>query len=483
MTLNELKKLVRRGEGPALEFKRSTAEQREALQTACAFLNGAGGKVVIGVKPDGTVVGQQVSDKTLREIAQHMQSFEPPVNIEIERIKVAPGLEALVLHVPGMRDTVPYVFEGKAYEQVHSTTRKMSQKRYEQLLLDRTHSKRRWENQPAEGITLKDMDREEVHRITDVIVSEGNLTGPAEKKLERLLDRLGVRENGEILRAAVILFGKRFLPNFPQCELMMARFKGTDKTEFMDQKSLRGPAFKLLEEAQIFCQRHLPLPGKIVPGELRRQDKPLIPPMALREILVNALIHRDYSIAGGSIHVAIFDDRLEVWSAGRLPTGITPEVLSKDHDSVPRNPIVADVFHRAGLIERWGRGTNRVIEQCRAAGIAPPTFREVGPSTVVTFKVPVRLVETPQDTPQVPDKYPTSTRQVADKLKLLTFCTSPRSIREMLSHMGLKDRETFMGNYLRPLLGDKLLAMTDPDSPQSPKQKYVATAKGLKQLK
>src|SRR2546426_6121776 len=142
-------------------------------------------------------------------------------------------------------------------------------------------------NTSAEGITPKDIDREEVLRIVDIIFSEGNLLGPAEKKLERLLDRLGVRVGGEILRASVVLFGKRFLPDFPQCELMMARFKGTDKTEFMDQKSLRGPAFKLLEEAQIFCQRHLPMPGKIVAGELRRQDKPLIPPLALREILVN----------------------------------------------------------------------------------------------------------------------------------------------------------------------------------------------------
>ena len=91
-----------------------------------------------------------------------------------------------------------------------------------------------------------------------------------------------------------------------------------------DQKSLRGPAFKLLEEAQIFCQRHLPLPGKIIPGELRRQDKPLIPLLALREILVNALIHRDYSISD-DVQVLVFDNRIEIISPGRLPGYVSLE--------------------------------------------------------------------------------------------------------------------------------------------------------------
>jgi len=128
-------------------------------------------------------------------------------------------------------------------------------------------------------------------------------------------------------------------------------------------------------------------------------DRPLIPPDALREILVNGLTHRDYTIAGGAVSLAIFDDRIEVWSAGRLPAGITPDALTREHDSIPRNPIIAEVFYRAGLIEKWGRGTNRVLAQCREAGIAPPEFREVSGSVVVTFRV--RVGQSPQVTPQV----------------------------------------------------------------------------------
>jgi len=118
-----------------------------------------------------------------------------------------------------------------------------------------------------------------------------------------------------------------------------ARFRSTDKTEFLDQRQLRGPAFKLLEEAMLFCQRHLPLPGDIEPGRLERVALLLIPPDALREIIVNALIHRDHTIASGAVSLAIFDDRVEVWSAGRLPVGITPDVLSREHDSIQRNPL------------------------------------------------------------------------------------------------------------------------------------------------
>ncbi len=288
MNLDDLRRLLAEGESETLEFKRSTGELREALEATCAFLNGQSGKVVIGVKPDGTLTGQQVSDKTLREIAQAMEGFEPPVRIEVERVRVQPGHDALVFHAEGPRDTIPFTFHGQAYERIQSTTRKMPQKRYEQLLLARAHSKHRWENQEAEEITLRDIDREEVFRVAETARSVGRLVGPTEKNLTTLLERLGVAKDGKPLRAAVVLFGKRFLPDYPQCELRLARFRGTDKTEFLDQRQLRGPAFKLLQEAEIFCQRHFPLPGHIEPGKMERVDRPLIPPDAMREIMVNA---------------------------------------------------------------------------------------------------------------------------------------------------------------------------------------------------
>ena len=150
----ELSRLLKRDEGPALEFKRSTAELREGMQTVCAFLNGSGGTVLFGVRPDGVAEGQHISDKTVREVAQAFERFEPPVNLPLERLPVESGCEIMILRVDGTLDSIPFTYEGRPYERVGNTTRKMSQERYEKLLLERTHSKRRWENQLAEEVTL-----------------------------------------------------------------------------------------------------------------------------------------------------------------------------------------------------------------------------------------------------------------------------------------------------------------------------------------
>jgi ATP-dependent DNA helicase RecG len=484
--LQQLSALLRQGEGPALEFKRSTGELKEGMRTLCAFLNSTGGMVLFGVRPDGKAEGQIVTDQTLRDIAQSADRFEPPVHFSIHRVKSDADREVVIVAVKGGGATGPFTYEGRAYERVGSTTRKMPQAKYERRLLERAHSKRRWENEPAEGVSIKDIDRTEVFRIVEAARAKGHLTEPVGSRLPGVLDRLDVRKDDRILQAAVVLFGKEFMPDYPQCELRMARFRGLDKTEFMDQKNMRGPAFKLLEEAEVFCQRHLPLPGKIVPGKLQREDRPLIPPDAMREILVNALIHRDYSNAGGAIYLAIFDDRVEVWSTGTFPTGITPEMLSREHTSVLRNPIIADVFHRAGLIEKWGRGTNRVIEMCRKAGIRPPQFHEIAGSAVVKFHVPVGVTVqvtdqvTDQVTPQVtPQVAPQVTPQVA---RVLGAARSDCSFADLQAAAGLKDRVHFLKTHLEPLLLVGLIERTIPDKPRSSKQKYRLTEKGRQAL-
>ena len=273
LALAQIKSLVADGESDYLEFKRTTGELKEGMQSLCAFLNGSGGTVLFGVRPNGTVEGQEVSDQTLQDIAQSVNRFEPPAHVSIRRVKMTSGREIIALTVDSGMIAGPFTYEGRAYERVSATTRRMPQTKYEKLLLDRAHGKRRWENEPAEGLTLKDIDRDEVFRIVEAARSMGRLIGPVGTKLADILDRLKLRRDGRILQAAVVLFGKEFLPDYPQCELRMARFRGMNKTEFLDQRNVRAPAFKLLEEAQLFCQRHFPLPGRIVPGKLQRVDK------------------------------------------------------------------------------------------------------------------------------------------------------------------------------------------------------------------
>ena len=161
-----------------------------------------------------------------------------------------------------------------------------------------------------------------------------------------------------LLRAALVLFGRaeRLAAELPQCLLRVARFAGTDKTEFRDNRQFRGNAFDLLLAAERFLLEHVPVAGRVVPGHLERVDEPLYPPLAVREALANAFCHRDYAIGGGSVGVAIYDDRLEVTSSGTLHFGLTPEALFEPHESLPWNPLIAAVFYRRGIIESWGRG-------------------------------------------------------------------------------------------------------------------------------
>ncbi len=472
----ELVRLLKQGEGPTLEFKRSTGELREALQTICAFLNGSGGIVLFGVRPDGAAAGQEVSDQTLREIAQASDRFSPSIHLSIHRIKIKTGREVVAVSVEGGgQDVKPFTYDGRGYERVGSTTRRMTQVRYEKVLLDRAHGKRRWENEPAEGVELRDIDREEVFRIVEAAKSVGRLIGSVGNRVADVLDRLKLRRDGRILQAAVVLFGKKFLPDYPQCELRMARFRGKDKTEFLDQRQVRAPAFELLEEAELFCQRHFPLPGKIVSGKLQRVDTPLIPPDAMREILVNAIVHRDYSVAGGAISLAVFDDRVEVWSAGTYPSGITPDMLSRDHQSVQRNPIIADVFFRAGLIEKWGRGTNRVIEMCKAAGVSSPEFEEISGAAVVRFRVNVlgpQQVGTKLRPETQPELRPESQPESLDMRVLRLLRSGPFSKAELSARLGQKGVSGQLNKIIRSLLAKRQIEHTIPDKPNSRLQKY-----------
>jgi ATP-dependent DNA helicase RecG len=496
--LKQLSVLLRQGEGKALEFKRSTSEMKEAMQTLCAFLNGSGGALLFGIRPDATADGQDVSDQTLRDIAQASDRFEPPAHFSIERIRVKTGREVIAVSVHSVPDAGPFTYESRPYERVGSTTRKMPQAKYERRLLERAHSKHRWENEPAEGVSVKDIDRAEVFRFVEASRSVGRLVGPAGNQLADVLGRLNVTRDGKVLQASVVLFGKQFMPDYPQCELRLARFRGVDNAEFIDQRQMRAPAFKLLEDAQLFCERHFPLAGRIIPGRLQRVDTPLIPPDAMREILVNALIHRDYSVAGGAVSLAIYDDRVEIWSAGKYPEGITADMLDKRHPSIQRNPIIADVFHRAGLIEKWGRGTNRVSEMCRAAGIPSPKYEEIGGSVVVTFKVKVgstARVEAPlgrgnkvrvrseSGQSRRSESVPRDSRGPIEIRVLAALRRGPLNRHSLAARVGHRSVSGGLRKAISILLQNEWIEYTIPEKPNSRLQEYRLTLAGERALK
>lgn len=386
MRTDDIQSIIKKGESEVLELKKSTGQLTRAAESLCAFLNGSGGMVIIGVAPEGKIVGQQITDKTLQDIANTLRSIEPTTHIAMTQVALPESdREILVLEAIPVPEARPYVFAGRPYYRTGTTTAAMPQDMYQQLLLNRAHSKNRWETAAAVGVDIAELDLEEILRTIRTGIAVGRLPESTGSDPADVLDRLGLRSNGTILNAAVVLFGKVFLPNYTQCQLRLARFKGTTKTEFIDNKQIYGHAFSLLDEAMFFIQRHLPVAGRITPGVIERIDEPIFPPLALREALVNAFCHRDYANPGGAVSVAIFDDRMEIWSEGILPFGLKVEDLKRDHPSRPRNPLIADVFFRRGLVERWGRGTQTIVELCVQAGHPEPEFIEQAGSVGVRF--------------------------------------------------------------------------------------------------
>ena len=387
MTLEQITTLVASQESETLEFKSTTGTRREAAKTMCAMLNHSGGYVLFGVSPDGDVVGQQVSDRTIEGVSAEIQRIDPPAFPEVNRVPVAGDRELVVVRV-NRGSARPYMYQGVAYRRVGNTTLALSSDEYNRMLFERMHSERRWENQPATGWSIDDLDVSEIRRTVAEAVRRGRLEDPGTQYPIEMLRGLGLYRDGILWRAAVVLFGKaeRIEFEMPQCLLRVARFRGVDRSDFLDNRQFHGNAFALLANAERFLRETLPIAGRFESGRFDRIDEPLYPPLATRESLANALCHRDYSIGGGSVGVAVYDDRLEVTSSGTLHFGLTPAKLFEPHESVPWNPLIARTFYRRGIIEEWGRGTLKMAELTTSAGLPRPEIEDAGGCVRVRFR-------------------------------------------------------------------------------------------------
>lgn len=386
MDAETIERHIAAGESSTVELKKSTASLGDAMKAVCGMLNADGGLVVFGVSPSGKLVGQRASDETLREVAAAIRKIEPFADVDCRTLELSGGESVLVLTVPS-GPAKPYTYDGRPWVKVASTKSPMPQAEYQRRLLARDVAADRWELRPAERLGVKDLDADLIRGLLEDARAAGRLTSRP-RSVRDSLSRLDLlTEDGSPRRAAVVLFARKPTPYYPQCAVRLARFRGVTRDEFLDSRQTEGPAFALLEEAMQFLLRHLPVSGRIVPGVLKRQDTPLFPPDALREALVNAFCHRDYSIGGGAVSVGIYDDRVEIDSSGLLPVGMTIERLLGEHTSQPPNRTIAGVFHLGGLIERWGRGVEKIITLSRQAGHPDPEFLEIANAVRVRFRV------------------------------------------------------------------------------------------------
>ena len=426
MTPKQIAALVAGGESETLEFKNTTGTRREAVMTMCAFLNQSGGYVLFGVTPEGTAVGQKTGQRTIEELSDEIARIEPPAFPTVDRIRIQDDREVIAVSVD-QGPVKPYLYRGAAYCRVGNTTRVLSADEYNRMLFERMHSEQRWENRPATGWLIEDLDETEIRRTVEEAVRRGRLAAPGTREPAEMLRGLGLFRGGDLLRAATVLFGRpeRLEFEMPQCLLRVARFKGVDRAEFMDNRQFHGNAFALLAHAERFLLDTLPIAGRVEASRFERIDEPLYPPLATREALANAFCHRDYSIGGGSIGIAVYDDRLEVTSSGTLHFGLTPEKLFAPHESLPWNPLIARTFYRRGIIEEWGIGTLKMAEVTVSSGLPRPKIEERSGCVTVCFQQHVRQ---PQR------------REAADRrqeiLSVLDKADRPLALREIRSLLG-----------------------------------------------
>ena len=187
---------------------------------------------------------------------------------------------------------------------------------------------------------------------------------------------------------------------------------------------------------------------------------------AVKEAIVNAVCHRDYS-SNASVQVMLFRNRLEVWNPGQLPYGLTVQKLLEPHKSIPTNPLIAEPMYLAGYIEKLGTGTEDILQKCTDSGLKAPEFHQEEDFKVVIWR-------------QVDEDNPTSTPQVRKLVNSLS--TNQLSVKDLMSALGLKERKNFLNNYLDPAIDSGYVEPLYPDSPHSPKQKYILTEKGKELL-
>lgn len=203
----------------------------------------------------------------------------------------------------------------------------------------------------------------------------------------RLMTRHQGREVPTV--GGILLFGNDRNRHFPDAWIQAGRFGGTDRSHILDQTAIRSGLVHAVQEAIAFVQKHS-LHGAEI-GPVRRTERWNLPPVAVREAVINAVAHADYAQRGAPLRIAIFDDRLEVEDPGLLPFGVTIEDLQRGISKL-RNRVIGRVFHELGLIEQWGSGIQRMTAACRDAGLRPPTLEEIGTRFCVTVHTsPVAL--------------------------------------------------------------------------------------------
>jgi ATP-dependent DNA helicase RecG len=448
------------GESQHLEWKESWRD--EYLKWVCAFANTGGGVLVLGRNDDGVAVGVRDAAKLMEDLPNKIRNLlglVVPVHLRQEA-----GLDLIEIEVEA--SPYPVTYRGKYYVRSGSTTQELSGSALDAFLL--RMQGRHWDGVPLPRVAVADLSAAALERFRKLAGRSGRVAAEwLDESDEILLDRLRLLDGAYLKRAAALLFHPDPEAFIGGAWIKVGAF-GEDDADLRFQDEVHGPLLIQVEQTVELLKAKY-LKALISYQGLQRVETLQVPEAALREALLNAVVHKDYA-SSVPVQISVYPDRLLVWNAGQLPPAWTVARLLGKHPSVPFNPDVANTVFRAGQIESWGRGIERMLQVCRAAGAPDPVLRHEETGLWVEFRLlPVDL--TPEVAPEV-------TPEVA----LLRVMTGELGRRDLQQRLGLKDAEHFRLTYLLPALHAGLIEMTRPDTPTSRLQQYRLTEQGRARL-
>ena len=357
-------KILKGTENTAVEFKEEINES--VFKTISAFANKEGGIIYIGISDKKEIKGFEYTNNMLGDLTNKIVNLLG-IHPQIDCIKIN---KKDVLQIKIKKSTLPVSYKGKYYTRVGNTTREMQGEELRSFFIKGTN----WDGLTG-NYSLDEIDPETIKKFIRMASRNGRLkTADENEEIKTILKKLKLIINGKLTNAAIMLFGNDPQKYFINALVRVGRFK--DEITIIGDRRIEGNLFKQVEEAEEAIKNFINVRYEITGEQLTRKNIWDYPLEAIREALLNAVIHRDYFKYNVQTQIKIFNDWIWFFNIGGLPEGITLEQLKTTHPSVARNPLIVHIFYLAGLIEEYGSGIGRIMDSLKEANLPEPEFKE-----------------------------------------------------------------------------------------------------------
>lgn len=450
-----------------IEYKKSIGEMKEAMLSIAAILNKhQSGELYFGVRNDGTVIGQEVNDETLRKVSQAIgYHISPSIYPEI-KIEEFGGRKTVLVRFKGNR--CPYLAYNIPRIRVSDEDLVMDQNTYDDMIRQRDSMDYSWEKRVSK-YTIADVNPDAFAEYLRKAKDAGRIDFE-ETDMGTVLEKLELVDGDHLLNAGAALFCDCGIMN----ELQIAKFASNERLTFTDIRRYSGSVMELKKKAEQYIIDAMD--WRVEFGNLSRKEIPEIPLDAIREAITNSFGHRMFD-SGQSNEIAIFKNRIEIYNPGAFPANKTPEsYLLGNQRPVRRNPLIARTLYYSKDMESFATGLKRIKDVCdREDCKVEFQMLEDGFAVIFYRREEEHLDANTQVSTQVNTQVNTQVKgQTAFEEQILQFCVVPRSKKEITEYMGYKSAKSFGLRYIRPLVESGKLEMTIPEKPNSSNQKYVA---------